>query len=217
MLSSIGGNMAGNSPSNFAALLTKARTHISGNETKTIPAVNNRPSRVEEFEGVREHTVVDLYTNGILTKTQFIAAKTKLKLDKQMLMRHLGIQNETEFFREFAEVEAIPAIITQPWRPFTFEEAVKALWDERKAPELARELNRNKKGITSFKYRVLKQGVRIHKQAWYDLIAGYPIEVIATKHSIPVWRVEFIKLMLDLDAYAQKYKLKLPKLIFVSS
>lgn len=146
-----------------------------------------------------ERAVVDLYRYKILPREGIAKAIVKLKLNHKRLADELGV-DVNDLFYEFVK-PAEQAKSEPGWAIWTFDDAVKALYDTRPIADIAQEINRTPKATRQFKYRCFKQGVRINTAIWELLKDGnHPDELKDLGH--PDWMVDFAVLIRRLNRYA---------------
>lgn len=155
-----------------------------------------------------EQVIADLYSKRVLSKSQVAVAVVKLKLKLPDLANALGLSSVKQLMQEFInDPEDTPSHNQEPARQnFTLEEAIDVLYSGKTTRQLA-ELypNRTQKAIQNFRWRCLKQGLRVN-QAVYELIAeGQKPEDINIL-GYPLWMVKFAETVFQLQVYARMHR-----------
>lgn len=178
-----------------------------------------RPFPVAAASGLtRESVVVELFKHRLIEKPQFARALIKFRLDQDLVAQLLGLEGRAALMLELAEEDVSedsePADLQDQWRPFTYEEAVHALYSQDPVTDIGKELGRTAKGISNFRYRMFTQGCRVSRAIWDLLTEGYEPEELSGLGVAP-WMVSFTLMTWQINAYATVRRLQLPKVIFV--
>lgn len=162
-----------------------------------------------------EQVIADLYAKRVLNKQQVATAVVKLKLKLPALATALGLSSVNQLMEEFINDPGdMPSYEVEKRQNFTLAEAIEVLYSGKSNKQLAEEMpHRTQKAIQNFRWRTLKQGLRVN-QAVYELVAeGQKPEDINVL-GFPLWMIEFTDMVHKLQVYARMHHKQEPKVFW---